>query len=129
MNGSNPQYGLKCGFKSVPNVNLEKYRRAETFQKFEGINETARQGNWYTEGRLDMKIGYTGSRAGMSKDQLEAVETLLASLADVEEVHHGDCLGGDAEFDLICKDRFKRINKNKRSIKINGFKKRVGTGY
>jgi hypothetical protein len=55
-----------------------------------------------------IKIGYSGSRRGMTTPQLRAAYQYLAHIKlvnDIEDVtiedHHGDCLGGDKEFDVI----------------------------
>ena len=55
-----------------------------------------------------IRIGYSGSRNGMTKPQLIAVYRylsgiLLASDWDdlLIEAHHGDCAGGDAQFHVI----------------------------
>ena len=49
-----------------------------------------------------IRIGYTGSRDGMSAPQMQAVFTHVARLLVVHdpaspliEAHHGDCTGGD----------------------------------
>lgn len=43
-----------------------------------------------------MSVGFTGTRAGMTKKQKYNLRHILAQLA-VEEFHHGDCVGADAE--------------------------------
>ena len=46
-------------------------------------------------------IGFTGTRHGMTRVQLRAVEQLVADLTRGEPpcwAHHGDCVGADAEF-------------------------------
>ena len=50
-----------------------------------------------------MKIGFTGSRHGLTGPQRHTLWRLLSEwLADPAEAHHGDCLGADAAFhDLI----------------------------
>jgi hypothetical protein len=57
-----------------------------------------------------IKIGYSGSRHGMTKPQLLAVygylnHVLLVNWNDPDidgiEAHHGDCTGGDAQFHVI----------------------------
>lgn len=47
-----------------------------------------------------MIVGFTGTRNGMTDNQLEALRLLL-STSGVEEVHHGDCVGSDAQFHRI----------------------------
>ncbi len=50
---------------------------------------------------MTTKIGFTGTRNGMTREQKLAVERLLDTLwPDV--VVHGDCVGADADFDGIC---------------------------
>jgi hypothetical protein len=52
-----------------------------------------------------MKIGFTGTKAGLLLPQSEALIELVARLlrAGLDEVHHGDCVGADSEFHAICK--------------------------
>ena len=45
-----------------------------------------------------MKIGFTGTRDGMSEAQKQRFVELLAGLS---EFHHGDCIGGDEDSHLI----------------------------
>lgn len=47
-----------------------------------------------------MRVGFTGTRQGMTGLQRLAVKRLLAELCP-SEAHHGDCLGADAEFHLL----------------------------
>lgn len=43
-----------------------------------------------------MKVGFTGTRAGMAGMQAREALKLLVELAP-EEIHHGDCVGADEE--------------------------------
>ena len=43
-----------------------------------------------------MKIGFTGTRHGMTPQQIEALNALLPVADPTAEFHHGDCLGADA---------------------------------
>lgn len=52
-----------------------------------------------------MIIGFTGTRRGMTSPQAQAVVNMLRWFKDnyeYLEVHHGDCLGADAQFHNIC---------------------------
>lgn len=44
-----------------------------------------------------MKVGFTGTRVGMTKAQKQGVLDALARLVHIEEFHHGDCHGADTE--------------------------------
>jgi hypothetical protein len=55
-----------------------------------------------------IRIGYSGSRKGMTTLQMRAVYRYLANIRLVNdqygpevEAHHGDCAGGDAQFHVI----------------------------
>lgn len=45
----------------------------------------------------DYVVGFTGTRTGMTPDQIGTVQAILDDHAIVE-VHHGDCVGADADF-------------------------------
>lgn len=50
-----------------------------------------------------MKVGFTGTRKGMTKEQHDVV-TMLADLmhsSDLHEARHGMCIGADAQFNSI----------------------------
>lgn len=46
---------------------------------------------------MALKIGVTGTREGATDAQLTAVINFMESLGAGHELHHGDCLGVDAE--------------------------------
>ena len=46
------------------------------------------------------RLGFTGTRHGMQRDQHHAVMDLVRKL-EPEEAHHGDCVGADMEFHEI----------------------------
>ena len=48
-------------------------------------------------------IGFSGTRVGMTEYQMELVENALKILKP-ERVHHGDCMGSDADFDKIANE-------------------------
>lgn len=45
--------------------------------------------------------GYTGTQAGMSERQWDALIAEFEA-GRPDEAHHGDCIGGDAEFHAMC---------------------------
>ena len=62
------------------------------------------------------KIGFTGTRHGMTEKQKESVKNFIYS-QQFNEIHHGDCIGSDKEInDIIIEYR----KKNKKNIKIVG---------
>lgn len=57
-----------------------------------------------------MEIGFTGTQQGMTEDQKIAVASLLDVLCeDGGHVHHGDCIGADAQFHELARSRGLRI--------------------
>jgi hypothetical protein len=52
-----------------------------------------------------MKVGFTGTRRGLSGHQYREIEALLDYLEPIE-AHDGDCLGGDATFHHIAHQSF-----------------------
>lgn len=57
---------------------------------------------------MQIRIGYSGSRSGMTTPQMRAVYRYLSRVLLVNdldepliEAHHGDCTGGDAQFHVI----------------------------
>lgn len=43
-----------------------------------------------------MKIGFTGTRHGMTNQQKNQFFKIIINLNDLKEFHHGDCIGADA---------------------------------
>jgi hypothetical protein len=47
--------------------------------------------------------GFTGTQQGMDDIQQATLRELLTSL-EIEEVHHGDCVGADAQCHALCEE-------------------------
>jgi hypothetical protein len=50
-----------------------------------------------------MRIAFAGTHQGMTAEQMKRVRFLLSD-NDPDELHHGDCVGADAEAHRIIKD-------------------------
>lgn len=63
-----------------------------------------------------MKIGFIGTRNGMSESQIKSFESFISSLQNKSiEFHHGDCIGSDETSHKIVESL-----KTKKEIKIIG---------
>lgn len=51
-----------------------------------------------------MKVGFTGTRKGMSNRQLQIVELLLCNF-NVSDGYHGGCIGADEQFHKLCNEK------------------------
>jgi hypothetical protein len=59
-----------------------------------------------------MKIGFTGTRRGLTPAQKDALLDTLISLApETVEAHHGMCVGADDEFDHLVRDVYDPANR------------------
>lgn len=47
-------------------------------------------------------LAYTGTQGGMTPPQAAGIRWLV-DMHEPAEVRHGDCVGGDAQFDAICR--------------------------
>lgn len=48
-----------------------------------------------------MHVGFTGTRFGMTDQQIKSIAEIVDGLPDDLECHHGDCVGADEEFHTI----------------------------
>lgn len=55
-----------------------------------------------------IKIGVTGSRNGMSDEQMKKFIDILSEIGEVVELHHGDCVGVDVQAAIIAGARDSR---------------------
>lgn len=53
-----------------------------------------------------MKIGFTGTQEGTTKEQRATLAMLLTKLGLAQSYGHGDCTGADAEFHQTLRDLF-----------------------
>jgi hypothetical protein len=51
-------------------------------------------------------IGFTGTRHGMTPQQLRGVRNALLLLQPVSVLHHGDCVGADAQMHELVREIF-----------------------
>jgi len=63
-----------------------------------------------------IKIGFTGNRYGLRQEQKTQIEALLDKYNHIT-VSHGDCVGSDTDFHLLCM-RYKRVHPEK-TVKIH----------
>lgn len=62
------------------------------------------------------KIGFTGTRHGMTKEQIDSIKRFFSSIS-FQELHHGDCVGSDKEAHEIVEEYRSSSHKD---IKIVG---------
>lgn len=55
-----------------------------------------------------MKVGFTGTQAGMTEQQKARIIEFLDD-NPVDEVHHGDCIGSDSDFHVLVLESYRRI--------------------
>lgn len=53
-----------------------------------------------------MKIGFTGTQEGTTKQQRKALIAYLTKLGLADSYGHGDCVGADADFHHVLRDLF-----------------------
>lgn len=54
-----------------------------------------------------IRVGFTGTRKGMTEKQKATVKGLLTQLG-IDIAHHGGCVGADTDFDDICGNSYPR---------------------
>lgn len=54
----------------------------------------------------DMHVGFTGTQEGMTSEQYVAVYEFMELNQHLNNAHHGDCIGADANFHSIVQDRW-----------------------
>lgn len=54
-------------------------------------------------GMAPLRLGFTGTREGMTDAQKATCHDLLAALYPIGEMHHGDCVGADADMHAIAR--------------------------
>ena len=56
-----------------------------------------------------VKIGFTGTRNGMNKEQIKELENIIKS-KQLDEFHHGMCVGSDQQaHDVVKKEKIKIV--------------------
>lgn len=72
-----------------------------------------------------MRIGFTGTRSGMSDLQKQSVIDFIKSKV-ITKIIHGGCIGADMDFHYICKDYYREVypghfknNPNDRTLQGN----------
>jgi hypothetical protein len=55
-----------------------------------------------------VRVGFTGTQAGCTQEQMRALRRTVAQLGPTE-AHHGDCIGADAQFHDVAKQAGCRV--------------------
>lgn len=61
---------------------------------------------------MSIRVGFTGTRRGMTVTQRAAVRQTLVAWDDryfLDEAHHGGCVGADLEFNALCEQMGLRV--------------------
>jgi len=56
--------------------------------------EAEREARKQRQGRAKVRVGFSGTRAGMTPQQRKRIRELIER-GDISEAHHGDCIGAD----------------------------------